>query len=422
MKIKVSQIIELIIELSCILMFGFLLIPQNDIIGYNTSRILVGVWSIISTLLVIKLTYKDKQFRKINCILNRYFIPYTLIIFLMAIYSYYTYRFALWDLLLIFIPYLYAYLAYAIAYVFYKQKSMEKMMDKISILVVIILVFKAYAWYQYNFKGEIVFERLLFEYDDWFRNGMQRVNAGYLVGIASVFLLCKQTKGISWIVYRLAVGFIVLFLMYVTAFRYQLIVTLFTCFVVYYFYKGGQKKQLIKRMALIGVVVYFLTSEQVQNLISSFAISGSDIGYSTLVRLMNVEHYGKLMWNKFAIFGIGFISKASPTALSLMSYGNGKIFWLEDIGILGGFFRFGVMAVFIYGYLFKHAISDCLKLLKCNTQIRTIMFGITAYMITSCVMLNIFDGQRAFDVPFYIAIIAYVEGVFLNKNRKNPML
>ena len=36
----------------------------------------------------------------------------------------------------------------------------------------------------------------------------------------------------------------------------------------------------------------------------------------------------------------------------------------------------------------------------------------------SCLAMNIFDGQRAFDVPFYLSIFSYVSGLDLGKGEE----
>ena len=391
-------------------MLGYILLPQKDYIGYYTARIIVATLSIVLAVITVMITPRDSTYKKIIQFLNRYMVPYSLFIGMMCLYSLIVYQYEIGDLYKIVLPYTFVYLAYPITYVFYRQDSMNKIMMKISFLVVGILVLKMITWYFYNFQGTIVFERLLFEYDKWFRNGLQRVNAGYLVGIVAVFLFAKGNLGVKRIYYYGIVAFIIFFLMYVSAYRFQVIVTCLACAVVYYFYQGKNKMVFFRRGLLFFLLIALFISEPVQDLIASFAVSQSGIGYSTLVRVMNIQHYCKLMIDRVAVFGLGFIGKDNSASFALMSYNGGEIFWLEDVGILGGFFRFGLFSLFLYGYPFWQAITLCKTLSKKNRiDLRPIAFGITAYMIISCLVLNIFDGQRAFDVPFYMAILAYLK-------------
>lgn len=409
-KIKVSTIFEWIIILCCILILGYTLLPEKDYIGYYAARIIVAMLSIVSAVVTVAITPRNSAFRKIIQFLNRYIVPYSLVISMMCLYSLIAYQYEMGDLYKIVLPYTFVYLAYPITYVFYRQDSMNKLMMKVSFLVVGILVLKMISWYFYNFQGIVVFERLLFEFDKWFRNGLQRVNAGYLVGIVAVFLFAKGNSGVKRIYYYGFVAFIIFFLIYVSAYRFQVIVTCFACAVVYYFYQGKNKKVFSRRVLLFFLLIALFMSEPVQDLIASFAVSQSGIGYSTLVRVMNIQHYCKLMIDRVAVFGLGFIAKDNSVSYALMSYNGGEIFWLEDVGILGGFFRFGLFSLFLYGYPFWQAIALCKALRKNNRlDLRPIAFGTTAYMIISCLALNMFDGQRAFDVPFYMAILAYLK-------------
>lgn len=409
-KIKVSKIFEWIIIICCILMLGYTMLLEKDYIGYYVARIIVAILSIVSAFVTVAITPRNTAFWKIIQFLNRYIVPYSLFIGMMFLYSLIAYQYEIGDLYKIILPYLFVYLAYPIAYVFYWQDSMNKLMMRVSFLVVGILVLKMISWYFYNFQGTVVFERLLFEYDKWFRNGLQRVNAGYLVGIVTVFFFVRGNAGIKKIYYYGIVAYIIFFLMYVSAYRFQVIVTCFACAVVYYFYHGKNLKVFFRRVLLFFLLIALFTSEPVQDLIASFAVSQAGIGYSTLVRVMNIQHYCKLMIDRLTIFGLGFIAKDNSASFALMSYNGGEIFWLEDVGILGGFFRFGLFSLFLYGYPFWQSLTLCKALKKNNRlDLRPIAFGITAYMIISCLALNMFDGQRAFDVPFYMAIIAYLK-------------
>lgn len=409
-KIKVSTIFEWTIILCCILMLGYTLLPEKDYIGYYAARIIVAMLSILSAVVTVAITPRNSASRRIIQFLDRYIVPYSFFISIVFLYSLIAYQYDIGDLIKIVLPYSFVYLAYPIAYVFYQQNSMSKLMMKVSFLVIGILVLKMISWYFYNYQGIVIFERLLFEYDKWFRNGLQRVNAGYLVGIVAVFLFVRGNSGDKRVYYFGIVAYIIFFLMYVSAYRFQVIVTCFTCAVVYYFYQGKNLKIFFRRVLLFFLLIALFISEPVQDLIASFAVSQSGIGYSTLVRVMNIQHYCELMVDRVAIFGLGFIAKDNSASFALMSYNGGEIFWLEDVGILGGFFRFGLFSLFLYGYPFWQASALCKALRKKNRlDLRPIAFGITAYMIISCFALNMFDGQRAFDVPFYMAILAYLK-------------
>ena len=117
---------------------------------------------------------------------------------------------------------------------------MEKLLLRLSLFVICILICKAIAWFLFNFSDQIIFERLLFEFKDWFRNGLQRVNAGYLIGISLVMFFCKGFEQNGKLIYKIAVIFVIWFLMNITVFRFQFLTAIGTCFVVYYFLNGKE--------------------------------------------------------------------------------------------------------------------------------------------------------------------------------------
>lgn len=411
MKIRYVTLLEWGILVCCILLLGFTSVSANEIIGKNTAKLLVCSFSIASTIIVLYLSKNDFTFLTIKKFLNKYCLIYTFAIIVIFLYSLIAYKYKITDLISNAAAYLFVYMAYPIAYVFNKKGNMNNLMQKVSVLVIVMLAIKAYAWYLYNYKGVTISQSLIFEFGRWDRTGTgdQRINAGYLVGLSIVFLLCYQGKSMKRIASLVSAFFIILFIIYITAFRSQIIATFFTCIVIFYLLAGSNKRVLFRRLTIFGVLVVMVTSRSFYDFINSFMINGSYIGQSTLIRLNALKHYANLFVDRFAFLGLGLIGKGSANAYELMIPSYGGVFWLEDLGIIGGFFRYGIFAFFLYGYIFYHAIKICLQLRNCKTQNRAIVFGITFYMILSCLAMNMFDGQRILDVPFYLAIIAYMK-------------
>ena len=93
-------------------------------------------------------------------------------------------------------------------------------------------------------------------------------------------------------------------------------------------------------------------------------------GGSTAARLLTIDHYWSLIKEKDAILGVGFLSAYTNKAFSILRRSDTDRFWLEDLGILG---------------------------------------GVVVYMILSCILLNIFDAQRIWCMPFYLSVIYFVQ-------------
>ena len=72
------------------------------------------------------------------------------------------------------------------------------------------------------------------------------------------------------------------------------------------------------------------------------------------------------------------------------------------------------MALALYGKLFyisiKKVINSCSDRIT-NYESRIFVKSIVLYMIISCVLLNIFDAQRIWGVPFCLSIIFFSENV-----------
>lgn len=111
---------------------------------------------------------------------------------------------------------------------------------------------------------------------------------------------------------------------------------------------------------------------------------------------------------------MGFLSSYTSKAFDILRRSDTDRFWLEDLGILGGFFTFGVMALALYGKLFytsiKKVINSCRDRMA-NYETCIFVNSIVLYMIISCVLLNIFDAQRIWGVPFYLGIIFFGKNV-----------
>ncbi|WP_329808953.1 hypothetical protein [Enterocloster citroniae] len=406
--VKLSKILERGIELCCILILGFMQLTKKEYIGYYSTRTIVIILGVIMAIAVLSIAKHDKRLSNIIKTEYRYIRIYLFLIFISSIYTLVSYNYSFKELFYVLIPYLYIFLAFPITYVFYKNGGMEKLLLRLSLFVICILICKAIAWFLFNFSDQIIFERLLFEFKDWFRNGLQRVNAGYLIGISLVMFFCKGFEQNGKLIYKIAVIFVIWFLMNITVFRFQFLTAIGTCFVVYYFLNGKELGVFTRRAILIFLAIVILTSKPFLNLIYTFSVNNSTLGNSTAVRLLCFKHYSNLFISKNPILGLGFLTSGNDSANAIMTYAGNMIYWLEDLGLLGGFFRLGVSSIYIYGALFYFAIKTCIQSLKIQGgNLKSVIWGVSAYMIVTCTMLNIFDAQRAFDVPFYLAIITY---------------
>lgn len=109
-----------------------------------------------------------------------------------------------------------------------------------------------------------------------------------------------------------------------------------------------------------------------------------------------------------------------------MARNQWSIYYLDDLGMLGTFVQIGLFTIVTHIFLFIKAVQVTIKCFKQeNKDYLLYSLGLTIYLIGSCLLLNIFDKQRIFDVPVYLAIYSFldarVSGIFSNKKHKVGM-
>ncbi|MEO5298276.1 hypothetical protein [Enterococcus cecorum] len=112
-----------------------------------------------------------------------------------------------------------------------------------------------------------------------------------------------------------------------------------------------------------------------------------------------------------------------PNVEILMMRNPWSIYYLDDLGLLGTFFQMGIFILVTHGYLFYKTINVTLRSFKyADKQDFLFLLGLTIYIIVSNILLNTFDIQRLFDLPFYLAIISYYDGRLASNNFKNSVM
>lgn len=298
-----------------------------------------------------------------------------------------------------------------IVYIFTMDDDMYKFTKTIYWTSMFLLGIKFITWYLYNFKGMTVFSGLLFQYSEgWTRNGFMRMDTGALFGIVLCVTLyyCFVKKQL---LYWLVLAFLYIYLIFVTQYRFQLIVTIVLTAYGYYCSTDSNRKKNVKLMAISFIIIAFVLFGGLDYILNLFSLNGMD-GGSTAARLLTIDHYWSLIKEKNAILGVGFLSAYTNKAFSILRRSDTDRFWLEDLGILGGIFTFGILSLLLYGKLF----FDSMKRTFASHRIRKIEGGddclkkcVVVYMILSCILLNIFDAQRMWCMPFYLSVIYFVQ-------------
>lgn len=371
-------------------------------------RVIIGGIAVALALMTIGIPKKSQELKKRIRFANRFFVIYVPIVILTGIVSVIWYDYKLMSSLAIIMPYFFPLYAYPLIYIFYRDKTYKKFLKTIVTLVVVIMCIKAATWYLYNYHGVILFSKLLFKHSDgWVRNGILRMDISSLFGVSLCFLLCEFFVEHKRKAIIPAVG-LILFTVFITQYRFLEIVIIITVLLVYLTSTDSNRRELIRILLLSAAVILFIALGGLDAIFASFSIDNAHYGSSNKARLITVEYFWNLMKGIQYVIGLGFLYGYSPRATALLTRSKTLTYWMADIGILGGFFTFGMLSFLIYGSLFFRSIKLCVTFVRNKYADRAFLTSIVGYMIVCCLMLNILDRQRLFDTAFYVAIISFI--------------
>ena len=204
--------------------------------------------------------------------------------------------------------------------------------------------------------------------------------------------------------------FMLLFLIYVTRVRFQATLVFAIILVAFLFYKPQIKHSFIIKLIFLSLGGgFFLYDDQYLDKFLQLISTQGQYAASSSVRFDGISHYFSMMKEDSAYLGLGVLIPSFPKVEAMMARTQDSIYYLDDLGILGSVIQFGVFTAITHLILFMKSIQIVLKSRKVTDQ-RYFIFvlALTAYMIGSQLLLNMFDKQRIFEVPFYLAIYSYL--------------
>ena len=420
--VKLSTLYKYTVIVCCLLSLGLLLLTPREYIGTYIQRMMIFVLAMLLSARLLMI--KDYSLYKSTKFANNYSICFFLGLTIVAKHSIDLYGYSNLFIFKMLLPYFFVLLAYPLIYIFLRDKEVFNFLNIVLMVVIFMMIIRFVSWFLYNYSGKIVFPRLLFQYDVWIRDGFQRMDTGGLFGIALVLSSVQAlTRRNKWLYYSV-VAFCIFFVSFVTRVRFQFMLSIFVFMVVYLSNQIFFKKSPLKKL-LIYLGVFFVLLFLGQWIISflEYALFSNKYVASTSVRLEGINHYWKLMLNKHSILGLGFMYPSYPNVEILMMRNPWSIYYLDDLGLLGTFFQMGIFILVTHGYLFYKTINVTLRSFKyADKQDFLFLLGLTIYIIVSNILLNTFDIQRLFDLPFYLAIISYYDGRLASNKFKNSVM
>lgn len=419
MNIKLSKICEIGVLFATLLMLRvdlFFVSIENS--SSNTLYYIVIIIGLL-LLLLVKAFGKDRY---------RFAKSYTFItLFICLFFGFYTiklYGYSWYEVFTIAFTFLFLLFSIPIAYILDTSRKMAFIRHFIQ-LNYIFLIVRFIAWFTYNYTNIHIFENFATRYSNWNRSGFQRVDGGATFAIVSILMIAlmfyigKKNNQCNIYKYRrlIIIGFCFLAFYAIAVMRTRwAIASVFITIVSVYYFTGRKAitKLGIVFLVIIAILIVIFSGfiDSTRSLMSSFSISQQVVytGYlgSIQARTLGIQHFWDLFKSTGKGVGLGFIANAYGTEKMFM-WTSWQDFYLADLGILAGFFRFGVFAFIIYGWLFAKAVKVTRKAKKLNSPYTNIMISLTTFMIMYCILQNLYDYQTAFCAPFFVGIISFVD-------------
>lgn len=423
-KVKISSLIKMLIVISALIALRVdLFLVSNEQSSMNLLRYVVIVFGMFSMFLVLfcQGIKSHKSIYRFSC---RYILIMTPIVLFFLIYTKNLYGYSLYQTFSLAIPFLYNYMAIGIVYVLDHESKSHKILDLILGISLLFIVIRFIAWFSYNYLPIHIFENFALEYAEWNRNGLQRVVGGCLFGLTYILANVKameiEDKKEGNLIkrnrkYYFIIAFLALYNWFIIQSRYACMVLLVTTFLTYFVTRRKNVSKWGIVFLVIGSTVVLSLGGIIPEFLNSFSLEGK-YGLSTLARLEGIDHFFKLFRTTGKGIGLGFLTNGYGTE-TLFYRTSWLDYYIGDLGILGIFFRYGIFTIIIYGYLFIKAINLSKYCIKKRNQYFSIILTTTIYMILTCVMSDLYDASYAFIMPFYIAIISYVDGKCRDERR-----
>lgn len=410
-KISYSSMFKIVLMVTSLFLMGALLfVVPIESQPMHGMRILVAFGGVVC-LLMVSATKHYKENLEYKFVKN-YIVIVGVIIAFFTVYTFFLYDYPVKALLTLVSNYLYVCYSVPIIYTLLHERK-ERLWRTMLYIVIFFVIVRFIAWYSYNIRGTNILHNFVFEYSDWIRDGVHRLPGGTLFGLGFILLVynllnSKKKNPITKCFVLLCIVVLIIYCLIVTQSRYNTMVMIVTLVWSVLLTRKKTVSKFIFCSVLLLSIVALSVGGFLSDLFNSFSINGM-YGTSTLARLEGLEHFSKLFFSKGHGIGLGFVANGYGT--EELFYRTPELnFYMEDLGIMEIVLRFGVFSIGIYGYLFVKAYKVCVESCNNKNNYLSLILPTTIYMILSGLLSSLFITQNAFMVPFYVAIISYVDG------------
>ena len=340
-----------------------------------------------------------------------------------AFRSHNLYHYSLKNMFYALRQYVWIFLYFPVLYIFKaKDYNMIKALGNVLTILNISLLFRTLTWAMYTLARIEIFPTILREFGDlWYRNdssiridGTPLIMVGVLISVYLYFKL-KKAK------YLVSTFYILLYILMVNQTRVLVFSILVSVFFMYLAVHRDSKvtlKNLVAYTAII-VSVFVVSIYGYRFFMQNSSASDMGIGY----RYWELNYYLSLLSDGNWKSGLGVLTATNPRSYAVL-YGHWDTrMYLDDLGIFELFFQFGLVSIFMYGYLVWKTIQIYRKYDQEEDRIeKALLIGLASYLVLTAVSLNAYGIQRSFSLSIILAILffleqRYVEDVSFKKQR-----
>ena len=340
-----------------------------------------------------------------------------------AFRSHNLYHYSLKNMFYALRQYVWIFLYFPVLYIFKaKDYNMIKALGNVLTILNISLLFRTLTWAMYTLARIEIFPTILREFGDlWYRNdssiridGTPLIMVGVLISVYLYFKL-KKAK------YLVSTFYILLYILMVNQTRVLVFSILVSVFFMYLAVNRDSKvtlKNLVAYTAII-VSVFVVSIYGYRFFMQNSSASDMGIGY----RYWELNYYLSLLSDGNWKSGLGILTATNPRSYAVL-YGHWDTrMYLDDLGIFELFFQFGLVSIFMYGYLVWKTIQIYRKYDQEEDRIeKALLIGLASYLVLTAVSLNAYGIQRSFSLSIILAILffleqRYVEDVSFKKQR-----
>jgi hypothetical protein len=340
-----------------------------------------------------------------------------------AFRSHNLYHYSLKNMFYALRQYVWIFLYFPVLYIFKaKDYNMIKALGNVLTILNISLLFRTLTWAMYTLARIEIFPTILREFGDlWYRNdssiridGTPLIMVGVLISVYLYFKL-KKAK------YLVSTFYILLYILMVNQTRVLVFSILVSVFFMYLAVHRDSKvtlKNLVAYTAII-VSVFVVSIYGYRFFMQNSSASDMGIGY----RYWELNYYLSLLSDGNWKSGLGILTATNPRSYAVL-YGHWDTrMYLDDLGIFELFFQFGLVSIFMYGYLVWKTIQIYRKYDQEEDRIeKALLIGLASYLVLTAVSLNAYGIQRSFSLSIILAILffleqRYVEDVSFKKQR-----